>query len=193
MNGLYECPYCSGTKASENNNLVIKNPELAKQWNYEKNYPIRPELILSNTRKNFWWICDNCNHEWMASVHYRNQRNAPCPNCKMLKGEYAIKCFLNDNNINYNYEHKFENCKNIKNLLFDFYLPEHNICIEYQGEFHYKIIDGINSEDALNRQKNCDNIKKEFCKTNNIDLLEIPHWEYKNIKFLLSERLIKTN
>jgi rubrerythrin len=188
MKNLFGCPYCSGRKASIHNNLLITNSELSKQWDYEKNYPIRPEDVLPNTTKKYWWICDNCNYNWIKSVHNRNQK-IPCPNCKMSKGEHAIKSFLEDNNIKYLYEHKFNNCKNIKKLRFDFYLPEHNKCIEYQGEYHYKVLDGISNENILNKQKKCDNIKKDFCKIENIDLLEIPHWEYKNIKNILSEKL----
>lgn len=187
--GLFECPYCSGRKASEINNLLIINPELSKQWNYEKNYPICPENILPNTTKSFWWICDNCGHVWKKSVHYRNQRNAPCPNCKMSKGEHAIKSFLENNNILYHNEYSFENCKNIKNLRFDFYLPKYNLCIEYQGEFHYKIINGINNKNSLNKQITYDSIKRDFCKKNNIKLLEIPYWKYKNMKNILMKNL----
>jgi hypothetical protein len=187
---LFECSYCSGRKASEKNNLLITNSELAKQWDYEKNYPIRPENVLPNTTKSFWWICDNCNHEWLKSVHYRNQRNAPCPNCKMSKGEHAIKSFLENNNIEYKYEYNLNGCKSIKNLRFDFYLPKHNLCIEYQGEFHYKILKGISNENILKKQKNCDNIKKNFCEKNNIELMEIPYWKYKNIKDILNDKLL---
>lgn len=187
--GLFECPYCSGKKASKNNNLLINNLELAKQWDYVKNFPVRPENVLPNTTKKYWWICDNCNYGWIKSVHNRNQK-IPCPNCKMSKGEHAIKSFLDDNYINYFYEHKFDTCKNIKKLRFDFYLPEHNLCIEYQGEYHYKVINGINNKNALEKQILCDSIKKEFCRKNNILLIEIPHWEYKNIKKLLKEKLI---
>ena len=45
------------------------------------------------------------------------------------------------NNINYIREKRFKDCKNIKPLPFDFYLPEKNICIEYDGEHHFKSID----------------------------------------------------
>jgi len=190
-NYSYKCSYCSQIRSLIINNLLIKNPNLSKQWNYEKNYPICPEDILANTTKAYWWICENCKYEWIKSVHYRNQRNAPCPMCKMSKGEYSIKCFLEDNNILYNYEYSFNNCINNKKLRFDFYIKSHNICIEYQGEFHYKKIIGISTDLSLEKQKKCDNIKKIFCTNNNIKLLEIPYWNFKNINKILYQNLIK--
>jgi rubrerythrin len=186
---LFDCPHCSGRKVNEANNSLIINPDIAKQWNYDRNYPIRPENIQSNTTKKFWWLCNTCGHEWEKSVHYRNQRNAPCPNCKMSKGEYAIKCYLENNNINYIYEHSFNDCKNIKNLRFDFYLPDINMCIEYQGEYHYKVLKGISNENILKTQKKCDNIKNKYCKLHEITLLKIPYWENKNIVSILCNRI----
>jgi hypothetical protein len=109
----------------------------------------------------------------------------------MSKGEYSIKCFLEDNNILYNYEYSFNNCINNKKLRFDFYIKSHNICIEYQGEFHYKKIIGISTDLSLEKQKKCDNIKKIFCTNNNIKLLEIPYWNFKNINKILYQNLIK--
>jgi rubrerythrin len=185
----YPCPYCSGKYASKTYNLLIKNPELAIQWNYEKNYPIRPEQVLPNLTKKFWWLCDNCSHEWMSSIHYRNNRNAPCPNCKMSKGEHRIKTFLVNHNIPYHYEHPFPDCKHIKNLRFDFYTPTYNLCIEYQGEFHFKVIEGITTIKSLERQQKCDKIKKEYCFEHNINLLEIPYWEYDNVNDILEKQL----
>lgn len=186
---MFECPYCSGTKASKKNNLLLMNPNLSKQWGYVKNYPLHPEQVLPNTTKKFWWICDLCGHEWQKSVHYMNQKNSPCPNCKISKGEYAIKSYLDDNDIKYFREHKFDDCKNIKKLRFDFYLSEHNVCIEYQGEFHYKVIGGISKIDSLDKQKKCDEIKRNFCMVNDIGLMEIPYWEFKNINLLLKNML----
>jgi hypothetical protein len=192
---LFECPYCSGRKANKSNNLLVVNPDLAKQWNYSKNYPLRPEDVLPNTTKKYWWHCNNCNHEWIKSIHYQNQKGV-CPNCKMSKGEFVIKSFLEDNDIKYLYEHSFNDCKNIKNLRFDFYLPDYNTCIEYQGEYHYKVLKGISNEKSLKIQKKCDNIKNKYCKLHRIKLLKIPYWKFKNVKnilttYLLNERIPK--
>lgn len=186
---LFDCPHCSGRKVNETNNLLTVNPDVAKRWNYEKNYPVRPENIQSSTTKKYWWICDICGHEWIKSVHYMNQKNAPCPKCKMSKGEYSIKCYLDKNCVKYFYEYSFSDCKNIKKLRFDYYLPDYNICIEYQGEYHYWVLDGISNEKMLNTQIKCDKIKDNYCKLHKIKLIKIPYWEFNNIKNILRENI----
>jgi hypothetical protein len=107
----------------------------------------------------------------------------------MSKGEHRVKTFLDSHNIQYHYEHPFPDCKHIKNLRFDFYTPTYNFCIEYQGEFHYKVIEGISNAKSLERQQKCDRIKKEYCETHDINLLEIPYWEYDNVNDILKKHL----
>ena len=72
---------------------------------------------------------------------------------------------------------------------FDFYLPDYNICIEYDGELHYKSIDFYGGEEELMKQQNRDNIKTQYCKDNNITLIRIPYWDLNNINKILSENL----
>ena len=69
---------------------------------------------------------------------------------------------------------------------FDFYLPQYNICIEYDGEFHYKMIMGY---DEFINQKIRDTIKTVYCKENNIKLIIIPYWEFNNIENILIKEL----
>ena len=69
---------------------------------------------------------------------------------------------------------------------FDFYLPQYNICIEYDGEFHYKMI--MEYDEFIN-QKIRDTIKTVYCKENNIKLIRIPYWEFNNIENILIKEL----
>ena len=87
-------------------------------------------------------------------------------------GEREIIDILNKNNINYVHQKTFDDCKNKLLLPFDFYLPDKNILIEYDGELHYKDVFG-----NLERQKENDDIKNKYCKENNITLIRIPYWE----------------
>jgi len=62
------------------NDLQTKHPELAEQWNAQKNSPLKPSEILSTIRsKKFWWLC-NEGHEWEASLASRKIGNN-CPVC----------------------------------------------------------------------------------------------------------------
>ena len=82
------CPYCSGhTVLPGYNDLNTNNPNLAKEWNYNKNGSLTPEKVTNNSGKKVWWICDK-GHEWQAGINDR-QRGDGCPYCsghKVLKG-----------------------------------------------------------------------------------------------------------
>lgn len=102
-----------------------------------------------------------------------------CPKCgKKSKGEETISKVLKENNIKYKMQHRFDDCignsgvtgKYSKKLPFDFYLPEFNCCIEYDGRQHYVPVYG---EEQLKIQQSIDSIKNEYCKENKISLIRI--------------------
>ena len=81
------CPYCSGKKALRGyNDLQTVNPNLSKEWNYEKNDGLTPIDVTSNSNKKVWWRCEK-GHEWEARINSRSDGNG-CPYCS---GRYAIK------------------------------------------------------------------------------------------------------
>jgi hypothetical protein len=98
-----------------------------------------------------------------------------CPICSRSKGEILIENWLSENNIAFEREKKFKKCKYKKCLPFDFYLPEYNILIEYDGEQHFKATGGYFTEELLSSIKKKDEIKNEFCKKNNINLMRISY------------------
>jgi very-short-patch-repair endonuclease len=98
-----------------------------------------------------------------------------CPICKESKGEILIREYLEKYKINYKSQFKFKDCKHKRKLPFDFYLPEYKICIEYDGIQHYKPIDYFGGESELNNTKIRDNIKNNYCKNNNINLIRIKY------------------
>ncbi|MFW5848008.1 MAG: hypothetical protein ACOCVF_03750, partial [bacterium] len=91
------------------------------------------------------------------------------------KGERQIRLFLEDNDIKYVYQKKFKNCKSTNLLPFDFYLPEYNMCIEYDGEQHFKPFRFEKDDLKLKKRMNNDDIKNNFCENNNINLYRIKY------------------
>jgi len=87
-----------------------------------------------------------------------------CPICRESKGENLIRKFLIENSINFTSQKRFKNCRDKKPLPFDFYLPKHNLCIEYQGEQHFKPVMHWGGEKAFKNIKKRDKIKKIYCK-----------------------------
>jgi hypothetical protein len=104
-------------------------------------------------------------------------RGVGCPICNSSKGEIEIMKLLISYSIKYEKQKTYHNCKNIKLLPFDFYLPEYNMCIEYDGRQHYESIKYFGGEKRLKKQKQIDSIKNEYCKNNNIRLIRIKYDE----------------
>ncbi|MDY0270444.1 DUF7487 domain-containing protein [Trichloromonas sp.] len=113
-----------------------------------------------------------------------------CNKCNKSKGENKIEKFLIDNNIEYETQKYLNGCDNINKLYFDFYLPLYNLCIEYDGEFHYKKIFENND---INKQIERDNIKNNFCATNNIKLIRISYKNFNDIDKILKDNLFMDN
>ena len=82
------------------------------------------------------YICDVCKNKNKMSMKNINKRG--CPVCNASKGEQIIKEYLEFNKIEFIREFRFKDCKSKNTLPFDFYLIKQNLCIEYDGEFHYK-------------------------------------------------------
>ena len=73
-----KCPYCANFKVNDENSLKNIAPELAKEWDYEKNEK-KPEEVLYRTSKIYYWKCDK-GHSWKARVSDR-YRGSRCPFC----------------------------------------------------------------------------------------------------------------
>ena len=102
-----------------------------------------------------------------------HQRGNGCPSCNSSKGELFITQFLKENKIEFIEQHTFEGLKIKRNLKCDFFLPEHNVVIEFNGIQHYEPREQFGGEKGLKRTQKSDNLKRKFCSKNGIRLLEI--------------------
>jgi len=105
-------------------------------------------------------------------------------------GEKRIEDILLKNKISFIKQKRFKDCKNIRTLPFDFYLPKKNICIEFDGPQHDKLSNYFNmNEQDFYRLKENDSIKTNFCIENNINLIRIKYKEINNINKILKNKL----
>lgn len=127
----------------------------------------------------------------MFNISYHSIKYAKngCPHCRESKGEKEIRRILIENDIEFIKEYRIKDCKFKTSLPFDFYLPKLNIFIEYDGEYHYQIIDFFGGLDKFISRKINDTIKTEYCKRNDIKLIRIPYWEKNNIEEILIKEL----
>ena len=202
-----ECPYCNHQRASEDYNLLIINPELCKEWDYNKNKN-KPEKYTPSSGKYVWWICKECKHKWYTKISSRNNGRG-CPECNKSKGEKLCKEVFLINNIIEISQERYDNLLNIYNtyfipqkefegliglkngnLSYDFYIPKLNLLIEYHGEQHERYIPGFHkSYDNFLKQVEHDRRKCEYALNNNINLLIIWYWDFDSIEEILEKEL----
>lgn len=188
MQQYKKCPYCVGQRVGISNCLFTKNPELCEEWDYDKNIDITPYKITSGSGKKVWWKCKLCSHSWIATVDSRH--TSSCPACSFSKGEREIKTWLDYNNIKYESQKMFSQLVGTggRQLSYDFYLPNENLLIEYQGQFH----DGNGNyyiKQNLEKQTEHDKRKRNYAINNKIDILEIWYWDFENISDILNAKI----
>ena len=86
--------------------------------------------------------------------------------------------YLTEKNIKFEYQKRFKGCEAKKSLIFDFYLPEQNSCIEFDGEQHEISVDYWGGKFGLEKRKRYDVIKERFCLENHIKLLRIGYKDH---------------
>jgi very-short-patch-repair endonuclease len=118
-------------------------------------------------------------HGIFEQTPYRHiYKRAGCQICKESKGERQIWMVLKELNIDFIKQKTFCDCKGILPLRFDFYLIDQNVCIEFDGEQHFRSVFNWDFENT----KNHDDIKNKFCEENGIMLLRIPYYEFDKIR-----------
>lgn len=110
-----------------------------------------------NNKTNIEIICKRHGSFWQRPDHHVKDF-CGCPKCNASGPEQVIINYLDSNNINYEFQKTFKKCKFIKELPFDFYIPDANLLIEYQDEQHYKKMRFEGSD--LTRRQKYDKIKK---------------------------------
>lgn len=161
-----KCPKCVGKyKTTEEfvmeANIIHNNRYDYSMCKYEK--AIKKIKIICNI------------HGMFEQTPTNHLEGKGCPICCESKGEKEIRNFLISKNIKYKQNKRFAKCKYIRTLPFDFYLPEYNTCIEFDGQQHYELINHWNNN--VEKQKIRDNIKTSFCLNNNIQLIRIKYDE----------------
>ena len=112
-----------------------------------------------------------------------------CSLCNESKGEKNINRFLTENNIVFERQKKFEDCKNIFCLPFDFYIPSLRICIEFDGIQHYKALSYFGGQESFEKTKINDKIKNDYCEDNFINLIRIRYDQIEDIEYILKRSL----
>ncbi len=146
-------------------------------------------------------ICEcECGNKFETCWSAIKNGQVRCRNCTkyMSNMEYKVKKWLDDNDIDYVCQKKFNDCKDIRCLPFDFYLPKFNHCIEVDGQQHYfpsVFSKKANEKESFELTQKHDKIKNNYCKKHNIGLLRIGYNDIRrknnNYINILSNKFIK--
>lgn len=106
---------------------------------YESNSHRRYLINLKYPKTPVCIICKKHGEFWQTPSHHINSK-CGCPRCYKSKGELEIELILLKNNISYIGQYEIDIDKSIRvsgKTYIDFYLPNLNIAIEYNGKQHY--------------------------------------------------------
>ena len=189
------CPKC--IKKGNDESFRLKEEDIQEKiidfYKYKKFILLNHEGYKNN-RSLMSFKCSKCGHIFISTVHELTTGDGKvCPNCEATyaKGEAKIKNFLDKRRINYKKEKTFKECRHKKALRFDFYLPDYNCCIEFDGKQHYEVVNYFGGEKGYIERKRNDSIKNEYCKKNNISLLRIPYFKFNDVENILNDFLDK--
>lgn len=137
------------------------------------------------------WECKcDCGNTHYTNVSALQRGNVKSCGCISSFAEQEIIKILQNASIKFEYQKIFYDCINPKTnqkLRFDFYLPDYNCCIEYDGIQHFK--EYKNSWDSLEDVQYRDGIKNLYCKEKGISLIRIPYTEkpFLNEEYILNK------
>jgi len=178
--GSSHCKICNKDKQRVSINTINKRFEDDSCTLLSKDY--------KNNQQKLHYVC-SCGRENWKSWQKVQANGTCCKFCKRSKGESKISNFLIENKIKFDIEKKFDNLKSKKHLKFDFYLPDHNMCIEFDGEQHFRPVDRFGGIKEFKYMVKRDLMKDEYCVQNKIHLIRISYKEYNNIDNILNKQL----
>ena len=184
------CPECSYEKSREKHKLPIA--EVIRRIEKCGGHINNPEDYVNQSEKNLYITCIKCGNPFLTSLTLFTQHHGQtCPDCsnRESNGEIAVRKYLENNNIKYEPYKWFSNCRDVKPLPFDFYLPDCNTVIEFDGQQHYCDTHYF-SNFSFGKNLIHDQIKTDYCKDNNINLIRIPYWNIDKVDEILDEKLL---
>lgn len=163
------CPMCASKKVSVYRTKT--HEEYVKEvWGVNPYIQVIGTYVNSETKILHRCLIDG--HEWF-SLPGNILSGHGCPHCNQSIGERRISIYLDRYNVKYKTQYTFDDCRYKKCLPFDFYLVDYNVCVEYDGEQHFKAVDYFGGEDGLLERQRNDLIKTNYCLLNNIQLVRI--------------------
>lgn len=155
------------------------------------------EYAGTKNKKVMWKCLCECGLETVVRAAHLTSGSTISCGCITSLGNRTIHQVLTRLNIDHEMEYRFDDCRNKQPLPFDCYIPSVRMVIEFQGRQHYKPMEigqfGVKTieqaQKQFEKQIKHDQIKKQYCQDNNIQLVVISYWDYHRIEDILKETL----
>ena len=185
----FGCKYCGVERTATAKRLSFNEVKEI----FAKNDMILLNQEYRNTQEKLKYICKNHIEIGIQEMSAANAYKNHCPYCNVIKGEKKILDFLIQNKIIFESHKSYDGLLGVGGgkLSYDFYLSDYNLLIEYQGEQHERPVDIFGGEKQFCIQKEHDRRKLDYAINNNIELLEIWYYDFKNINDILTEKILK--
>ena len=147
-----------------------------------------------NKSGNRLWECQcECGHTTLATAPLLHSGHKISCGCVNSKGELKIANILKESGIKFRKQMYYDDLlsESGRHFRFDFFLPENNYLIEYDGEQHFLCSErGWHTKEDLRTVQKRDKIKNEYCANKDIPLIRIPYTQYNNL--CLEDLLLET-
>ena len=171
------CPKCKGEKSAAT--LTLTNEEFLLRLEKVHNGEIVALSPYRSQQHKMMFNKITCEHEPWITTTRNVLRGTGCPLCRESKGERFVAIILSAQNVVFEREKRFPDCKYSNPLPFDFSvkLPcGKYLLIEIDGIFHREAAEGLTTAKDLAKQQKRDRIKDEYCKKNGHTLIRIPYY-----------------
>lgn len=187
LNGNHLCRFCGYERMKSSHRKTVEEIENIIN-SIDGNLLLNPNDYTRCDKRNLWIRC-SCGNKYYTSLRSFIRGKTRCDECteSESRGEYTVRKWLEEHNINFIPQYVFDDCRDTFPLPFDFYLPYYNMCLEYDGEQHeYPHFGKLNFESTIYH----DGIKNQYCKDNDINLLRISYRNFNNIDEILTKELL---
>lgn len=184
----YGCKYCGEERRANSRRLSFDEAKAV----FDKHDMILLDQEYKNSNIPLKYICKHHKEFGIQYMCLSNAYKQHCPHCNKIKGEDKISHYLLKNNIQFISQKSYDDLRGVGggNLSYDFYLPNFNLLIEYQGEQHEHPIEIFGGLDQFNIQQEHDRRKIEYAHNNGIELLEIWYYDYSKIEQILNDKIL---
>lgn len=180
----FGCYYC-GRKRTNDSKIIDLKESISKAANIHNNFYNYSKVKFNKTSDKVIIVCPI--HGEFIQIWNNHLQGEGCPKCKKSRGEKTIAKYLESKNITYIEQYKINIPKDINKsgiAYIDFYLPDYNTFIEYNGEQHYVPKNQFGGITNFTRQQKRDQYVRNYCQSNDINLIEIKFNENINNKLI---------